>query len=956
MIGIIAGEIIGSPYSKENISDMNDIFFPLFETRTVMDPKTYRERTYRPDIGHISNAALMIDDIADLSYINTGDLCEGLAGAVVLGDICAVGRMGSDGKTDLIEQYARHFPDEYRRQLFIAGDAAYRIRTGHGSNIDSLLGIPLEGPRRPEIISALIRGQLKEGQNGTYIPGDGRHDDRYVLEAAFCAVRNSKSYEETVRRATAIGGDSAAVAAIAGGLAELAYGIPDGIADRAKEMLDWRQTEMLKRYEALVRKFTVFDDLDRKILADYVEYMEIPVISIPGKSRIYAVPYGRNDIEKEIKRINKSSIIIRPDGLQKVVERLSVRRDLNGNILSGTYIDSIRPEIRPLYYFNKDGRLYSPTTVPSKDKNKGFPPVNDRVKALSAFQDFARKADEMRREQERRVGHDPDSGHLCFATAWYLQIEPHKVILMKGDTAYGEYGIDSKGRLGVNTNVMGGSHAGEYLEGAMANRRIFYGKEDAREVLAKLSEKCLDDGFVPDPEHPEPSNLELMLRDLANEPELKRAADVTDEMLKDSAAPTRLRMDYASSSEVRTIDEAIDSRAHKGNVFTIGHSNMSIEAFIRNCRRHGITLVRDIRSWPHSKSFPHFDQKALKEELERNGIRYVFNGDTMGGHVRREAFPSEGDGVTFTMSSGGYAQRTRENASAADLTIAFASDFSTAGERVTAEAAKGKIIQIPVSARDCPPAEEIARDIICCMTEKEKSRPLVVNVAGNGISVLSSHGLDQDRINGIVRDVLKGLLDKDVSIRKIISGGQTGADEAGIAAAKALGIPAEVHAPKGWMMRRGDNRDIFSEYEFKSRFAAMPGKDLSYGEMMLTEGFRRTYDEIVDAARKGERQALMCAETNPADCHRFACVGYALEHPSDAGRRYSPTTVQHIRRDGLLISQADLERKICRDCRMEFNENNLAAAMKKAGDSIQHHNPDEHGISLARNRNKGINR
>ena len=42
--------------------------------------------------------------------------------------------------------------------------------------------------------------------------------------------------------------------------------------------------------------------------------------------------------------------------------------------------------------------------------------------------------------------------------------------------------------------------------------------------------------------------------------------------------------------------------------------------------------------------------------------------------------------------------------------------------------------------------------------------------------------------------------------------------------------------------------------------------------MMLTEGFRRTYDEIVDAARKGERQALMCAETNPTDLSQVRCV------------------------------------------------------------------------------------
>ena len=46
MIGIIAGEIIGSPYRKENIPDINRIFFPLFEDNRVIDPKTYRVRNY----------------------------------------------------------------------------------------------------------------------------------------------------------------------------------------------------------------------------------------------------------------------------------------------------------------------------------------------------------------------------------------------------------------------------------------------------------------------------------------------------------------------------------------------------------------------------------------------------------------------------------------------------------------------------------------------------------------------------------------------------------------------------------------------------------------------------------------------------------------------------------------------------------------------------------------------
>ncbi len=47
MIGIIAGELIGSPYRKENIPDVNGIFFPLFEDNRVMDPKSFRERTYK---------------------------------------------------------------------------------------------------------------------------------------------------------------------------------------------------------------------------------------------------------------------------------------------------------------------------------------------------------------------------------------------------------------------------------------------------------------------------------------------------------------------------------------------------------------------------------------------------------------------------------------------------------------------------------------------------------------------------------------------------------------------------------------------------------------------------------------------------------------------------------------------------------------------------------------------
>ena len=48
MIGIIAGEIIGTPYRQVNLENITDIFFPLFEPQTVIDRKTYKEKTCCP--------------------------------------------------------------------------------------------------------------------------------------------------------------------------------------------------------------------------------------------------------------------------------------------------------------------------------------------------------------------------------------------------------------------------------------------------------------------------------------------------------------------------------------------------------------------------------------------------------------------------------------------------------------------------------------------------------------------------------------------------------------------------------------------------------------------------------------------------------------------------------------------------------------------------------------------
>lgn len=65
-------------------------------------------------------------------------------------------------------------------------------------------------------------------------------------------------------------------------------------------------------------------------------------------------------------------------------------------------------------------------------------------------------------------------------------------------------------------------------------------------------------------------------------------------------------------------------------LFTIGHSNHSIETFIRLLQRHRVTAVADVRSHPYSRYLPHFNQKLLKKSLLNAGIRYVFLGNELG--------------------------------------------------------------------------------------------------------------------------------------------------------------------------------------------------------------------------------------------------------------------------------------------------------------------------------------
>lgn len=58
-------------------------------------------------------------------------------------------------------------------------------------------------------------------------------------------------------------------------------------------------------------------------------------------------------------------------------------------------------------------------------------------------------------------------------------------------------------------------------------------------------------------------------------------------------------------------------------IWTIGHSTHPLDEFIDLLNSFEIKLVADIRSYPGSRRFPHFNKENLKASLAQNNIEYI---------------------------------------------------------------------------------------------------------------------------------------------------------------------------------------------------------------------------------------------------------------------------------------------------------------------------------------------
>ncbi len=94
------------------------------------------------------------------------------------------------------------------------------------------------------------------------------------------------------------------------------------------------------------------------------------------------------------------------------------------------------------------------------------------------------------------------------------------------------------------------------------------------------------------------------------------------------------------------------SQQEDSSIWTIGHSTLTIDDFLELVQANEIKTLADVRSFPSSRRYPHFNSVALSEALAADGIEY-FHLPELGG--RRQARPDSANIAWRNTSFRGYA-------------------------------------------------------------------------------------------------------------------------------------------------------------------------------------------------------------------------------------------------------------------------------------------------------------
>lgn len=282
MLGAIVGDIVGSVYEWHNIKTKD---FPLFQKGcfftddTVMtcavaeavmnggkrddfiDAMKKYGRMY-PNAGYGGRFRTWLFSDCRSPYKSFGN------GAAMRVSPCGwIMNCGFTARTGLWPAHGReiarlsaevtHSHPEGIKGAMATADAIFLCRYYFGGYDDE--GV-LPGQGDPTVYKQRIKTHLENtyGYNLSRTLDEIRPTYRFnetcqeTVPQAIIAFLESTNFEDAIRNAISLGGDSDTLAAITGSIAEAAYGIPDWIKDKAISYLDEPLKDVLRRWKKFI--------------------------------------------------------------------------------------------------------------------------------------------------------------------------------------------------------------------------------------------------------------------------------------------------------------------------------------------------------------------------------------------------------------------------------------------------------------------------------------------------------------------------------------------------------------------------------------------------------------------------------------------------------------------------------------------------------------------------------
>ena len=322
---------------------------------------------------------------------------------------------------------ARHSRQKEDIRFTIEKDFGYDLSMKE-NDLKALLGGAVREP-------ILVNG-IETGESYYRMPEKPRQDysSELAVTASMKAFLESDGFEDAVRRATALGGDSCTIAALAGAVSEPFYGnVPEKISGLCERYLDKNLNTVMQMFETI--------DLHKGKSDGKIEKRQDDSFRIikAGETRIFVVDSYRKDLIEAIRsRFGSDSIIIPPKSASAKIEEFSRQPK------DGTYLERPRPDVRTVYFQN--GEFRTSATA----EGVGMASKEMRMRSRQDFCEIKSYAEFVKRTLQDAVGYVYD-GSIHFANAYYPEIFHDRVEIWKGDTFAGSVGIDpSSGLLKIN--------------------------------------------------------------------------------------------------------------------------------------------------------------------------------------------------------------------------------------------------------------------------------------------------------------------------------------------------------------------------------------------------------------------------------------------------------------------------------------------------------------------------